>query len=96
MICNAAIIILFCHSPVLPLTTVSPSPSPSSPPAGISSPRSRNTQGGPLPNERTVTSSVLVDVNRPDPNYTSSLMQWAQFMDHDFAHVPFPSLGKFG
>ncbi|XP_045583394.2 salivary peroxidase/catechol oxidase isoform X2 [Procambarus clarkii] len=59
---------------------------------GVHEPRSRSADGSPLPNPRQISNNVLLDVNQPDELYTSSLMQWAQFIDHEFAHVPFPTL----
>ncbi|XP_047478560.1 LOW QUALITY PROTEIN: chorion peroxidase-like [Penaeus chinensis] len=61
---------------------------------GVFSPRSRSTDGSPLPNPRVIASNVLVDVDNPDQQFTSSVMQWAQFLDHDFAHIPFPVMGN--
>ncbi|XP_050718904.1 chorion peroxidase-like isoform X4 [Eriocheir sinensis] len=48
--------------------------------------------GSRLPNPRNISSTILVDIDKPDATFTLSVMQWAQFMDHDFAHIPFPSL----
>ncbi|KAK8751911.1 hypothetical protein OTU49_010990 [Cherax quadricarinatus] len=59
---------------------------------GVFEPRSRAVDGAPLPNARRISSNVLLDVNQPDESYTSSLMVWAQFIDHEFAHVPFPTM----
>ncbi|XP_063859519.1 chorion peroxidase-like [Scylla paramamosain] len=59
---------------------------------GLSAFRINGVDGSPLPNVRKISSSIMVDINEPDPAFTLSVMQWAQFMDHDFAHIPFPSL----
>nr|ACF32960.1 peroxinectin [Scylla serrata] len=59
---------------------------------GVSVPRVNGVNGSPLPNVRALSGTVLVDVDNPDPQFTSSVMQWAQFLDHDFAHVPFPDM----
>lgn len=59
---------------------------------GVSAFRVNGVDGSPLPNVRSISSTVLVDIDEPDPKFTLSVMQWAQFMDHDFAHIPFPSL----
>ena len=31
----------------------------------------------------------MQDLDAPDQHFTLSVMQWAQFVDHDFAHTPF-------
>ncbi|XP_045583395.2 salivary peroxidase/catechol oxidase isoform X1 [Procambarus clarkii] len=59
---------------------------------GVYAPRTRAVDGSPLPNVRQISSNVFVDVNRPDEAHTLTLMQWGQFLDHDFAHVPFPTM----
>nr|CAA62752.1 peroxinectin [Pacifastacus leniusculus] len=59
---------------------------------GVHLPRSRSADGSPLPPPRPISNNVLLDVNQPDELFTSSVMQWAQFIDHEFAHVPFPTL----
>nr|AAL05973.1 peroxinectin [Penaeus monodon] len=59
---------------------------------GVSDPRVNGVNGSPLPNVRALSGNVLVDVDNPDQQFTSSVMQWAQFLDHDFAHVPFPDM----
>ncbi|XP_042233114.1 chorion peroxidase-like isoform X2 [Homarus americanus] len=59
---------------------------------GVFAPRSKATDGSILPNVRQIVNQILIDLDKPDDIYTSSVMQWAQFLDHDFAHIPFPSL----
>ncbi|XP_045133044.1 chorion peroxidase-like [Portunus trituberculatus] len=59
---------------------------------GVAGFRVTGEDGSPLPNVRRISSSIMVDINEPDTTFTLSVMQWAQFMDHDFAHIPFPSL----
>ncbi|KAG0729227.1 Chorion peroxidase [Chionoecetes opilio] len=59
---------------------------------GLVSFRTRGVDGGILPSVRNISSSIMIDIDKPDPVFTLSVMQWAQFMDHDFAHIPFPSL----
>jgi len=59
---------------------------------GVSSPHQTGATGRPLPNERVVSSSVLVDRPDEDREFTSSVMQWAQFVDHDLTHSPFMTL----
>lgn len=59
---------------------------------GVSRPRTKSVTGADLPFERVVASSILVDRNDPDQTFTLSVMQWAQFIDHDLTHAPFPSL----
>ena len=54
----------------------------------MSSPRSRSVDGSELPNVRELANRVLVDNDLPDQQYTLSLMQWGQFVDHDLAHSP--------
>lgn len=61
---------------------------------GVREARVRGASGRPLPNVRALSGNVLIDVDDPDQQFTSSVMQWAQFLDHDFAHVPFPDMGK--
>ncbi|KAG7162792.1 Chorion peroxidase-like 6 [Homarus americanus] len=61
------------------------------PRCSVSSARSLNTNGSPLPNERHITNNILIDLDNPDQDFTLFVMQWAQFIDHDFAHVPFHS-----
>lgn len=59
---------------------------------GLSTIRSKGVGGFPLPNVRSISSAIMIDIDSPDQIFTLSVMQWAQFMDHDFAHIPFPSL----
>ncbi|KAA0184437.1 hypothetical protein HAZT_HAZT009159 [Hyalella azteca] len=59
---------------------------------GVSSPRTRSVTGSELPLERVVASNILVDRDDPDREFTLSVMQWAQWIDHDLTHAPFASL----
>ncbi|KAK8376103.1 hypothetical protein O3P69_008672 [Scylla paramamosain] len=63
---------------------------------GVWEPRTRGADGSPLPNVRHISNNVMVDLDLPDTQFTSSVMQWAQFVDHDVAHVPFPSMNGKG
>jgi len=57
---------------------------------GISSPRSSTSRGSPLPNPRKVSLNIHTSQATPDPQFTLTLMQWGQFVDHDLARVPIP------
>ncbi|CAL4080234.1 unnamed protein product [Meganyctiphanes norvegica] len=59
---------------------------------GVSNPRIKAVDGSGLPNVRDIANNVLVDNDLPDQQFTLSVMQWAQFVDHDIAHTPFPHL----
>ncbi|KAK8751902.1 hypothetical protein OTU49_010978, partial [Cherax quadricarinatus] len=59
---------------------------------GVSAPRTRGADGFPLPNVRHVSNTIIPDFDIPDQTFTLSVMQWAQFTDHDIAHVPFPHM----
>jgi len=54
----------------------------------ISSPRTTSVRGSKLPSPRVVSRAVHYDIETLDPKYTLMLMQWGQFIDHDFAHTP--------
>jgi len=55
----------------------------------ISKPRSHSVSSSqPLPNPRTVSSRILERLEDLDPQYNLILMQWGQFIDHDFAMTP--------
>ncbi|XP_064486692.1 peroxidase-like [Ornithodoros turicata] len=54
---------------------------------GVSAPRISET-GGELPNPRKVSTTVHVDFDRPSRETSHMLMQWGQFLDHDFALSP--------
>ncbi|XP_077546699.1 peroxidase-like [Haemaphysalis longicornis] len=58
---------------------------------GVSAPRISET-GGSLPNPRMVSTTVHVDLDRPSRDTTHMLMQWGQFLDHDFALSPISSV----
>nr|XP_045598426.1 chorion peroxidase-like [Procambarus clarkii] len=60
---------------------------------GLFRPR-RSVLGGPLPSARLVSTSISGDVDNPSPDYTLSLMQWGQFIDHDLAHTPINRLSN--
>ena len=56
---------------------------------GISQPRAHSvSKGEPLPNPRAVSSTILERLEQLDPQYNLMVMQWGQFIDHDFAMVP--------
>ncbi|CAL4071849.1 unnamed protein product, partial [Meganyctiphanes norvegica] len=59
---------------------------------GTGTPRVTSVTGRPLPLVRTLSNNLLVDNNQPDQSFTLSVMQWAQFMDHDLSESPFPTL----
>lgn len=56
-------------------------------------PRIVGTDGAKLPNVRDASNNILLDVDLPDSDFTLAVMQWAQFMDHDLTHAPFPDMG---
>uniref|UniRef100_A0A147BFY3 Putative peroxinectin n=2 Tax=Ixodes ricinus TaxID=34613 RepID=A0A147BFY3_IXORI len=58
---------------------------------GVSAPRISET-GGELPNPRLVSTTVHVDFDRPSRETSHMLMQWGQFLDHDFALAPISSV----
>ena len=45
-------------------------------------------KGSPLPNPRAVSSRILERLEELDPRYNLMVMQWGQFIDHDFAMAP--------
>lgn len=49
---------------------------------GAHEPR-RSVTRKPLPNARTVVSSLVKTGNKPCKKYTLALMQWSQFLEHD-------------
>ena len=55
---------------------------------GISQPRSYSVTRSPLPNPRAVSTTILERLESLDPQYNLMVMQWGQFIDHDFALVP--------
>ena len=55
---------------------------------GVSAPRSRILNGGPLPNPRTVSSLIHENIETADQKHTLIVMQWGQFIDHDLALAP--------
>ncbi|KAL7632516.1 UNVERIFIED_CONTAM: hypothetical protein RMT77_017179 [Armadillidium vulgare] len=60
---------------------------------GISSPR-RSVTGNELPSPRLVSQSNVPDINRPSREFTLSVMQWGQFLDHDLTHTPIFRFGN--
>ncbi|CAL4066154.1 unnamed protein product [Meganyctiphanes norvegica] len=62
----------------------------------IRSPRNTSVKGGPLPLPRTLSSNILIDNNKPDSQFTLSVMQWGQFMDHDLSLTPFEAMEHEG
>ncbi|CAL4113680.1 unnamed protein product [Meganyctiphanes norvegica] len=60
----------------------------------IRTPRVTSVTGSPLPLARTLSNNLLIDNNQPDQSFTLSVMQWAQFMDHDLSHTPFPEFAE--
>jgi peroxidase len=44
--------------------------------------------GTQLPSARKVASTLFPDVDIPDNRITQSVMQWGQFIDHDFSLTP--------
>ncbi|KAF0296027.1 Chorion peroxidase [Amphibalanus amphitrite] len=63
---------------------------------GIFEPRSRQTDGSPLPSARLVSSTVTADSDAADDRFTLSVMQWGQFVDHDLALTPVFALPPYG
>ncbi|XP_022650761.1 peroxidase-like isoform X2 [Varroa destructor] len=57
---------------------------------GVSMPRISET-GLQLPNPRLVSTTIHVDLDRPSRHVSHMLMQWGQFLDHDFALSPIMS-----
>jgi peroxidase len=52
---------------------------------GVYAPRTRSvTRRATLPSARLISSTVSEDINNPDRNFNLFVMQWGQFMDHDF------------
>lgn len=55
---------------------------------GLSLPRSKSVSGGLLPNPRVVSNVCIGQYNDEDINYTTMLVAFGQFLDHDVTHVP--------
>ena len=55
-------------------------------------PRQRATDNSRLTNPRQIANNVLIDADNPNQEFTLSVMQWAQFIDHDIAHTPFKEM----
>ncbi|XP_060521875.1 chorion peroxidase-like isoform X1 [Cylas formicarius] len=55
---------------------------------GISAPRITAASGNPLPNPRSISTTVHPDVSHLSNNYTMLIMQFAQFLDHDITLTP--------
>ena len=51
------------------------------------------TDGAKLPNVRDASRHIFPDADLPDNNFTLAVMQWAQFINHDLSHAPFPDMG---
>ncbi|XP_050543951.1 peroxidase-like [Daktulosphaira vitifoliae] len=62
---------------------------------GVNLPRSKASDGSPLPSARVVSITFTQDVDAPSENYTMLLMQWGQFLDHDMTQTPI-SRGQMG
>ncbi|GLV32003.1 Peroxinectin-like [Carabus blaptoides fortunei] len=54
---------------------------------GIWTPRTSKVHGQPLPSPRLISSTLFTDVNRPDKEHTLMLMQFGQFLSHDFSRT---------
>ncbi|XP_060522510.1 chorion peroxidase-like [Cylas formicarius] len=55
---------------------------------GISEPRITAVSGDPLPNPRTISTTVHPDVTHLSTRYTLLVMQFAQFLDHEITFTP--------
>lgn len=55
---------------------------------GVSRPRASSVSGSPLPNPRTISTSIHPDISNLHNRYTLMVMQFAQFLDHDLTMTP--------
>ena len=53
----------------------------------IFEPRGRSVTGQPLPSPRLISERVVDSISRELSGFTLSVMQWGQFIDHDFNHA---------
>ncbi|CAG0918619.1 unnamed protein product [Notodromas monacha] len=61
---------------------------------GISTPRSKSVLGIPLPSARKVSSAVFINTDRLETTFSQTLVQFAQFLDHDLTRTPVPDVGS--
>lgn len=55
---------------------------------GISAPRITGVSGAPLPNPRTISTTIHPDISNLHTRYSLMVMQFAQFVDHDLTLTP--------
>ncbi|XP_037084823.1 peroxidase-like [Pollicipes pollicipes] len=63
---------------------------------GFASLRSRSVTGRPLPSPRLISERVVETISSELNGFTLSVMQWGQFIDHDFNHALVFNLGAAG
>ncbi|XP_037084825.1 peroxidase-like [Pollicipes pollicipes] len=63
---------------------------------GFASIRSRSVTGRPLPSPRLISERVVETISSELKGFTLSVMQWGQFVDHDFNHALVFNLGTAG
>ncbi|GAU93878.1 hypothetical protein RvY_05745 [Ramazzottius varieornatus] len=63
---------------------------------GVGEIRKSSAVGGSLPPVRAVRTQVLTDVDRPHPKFTTLLMTFGQYVDHDFTNTPMATSGNGG
>ncbi|XP_037084821.1 peroxidase-like [Pollicipes pollicipes] len=63
---------------------------------GFASIRSRSVTGRPLPSPRLISERVVETISSELNGFTLSVMQWGQFVDHDFNHALVFNLGAAG
>ncbi|XP_058812589.1 chorion peroxidase-like [Topomyia yanbarensis] len=61
---------------------------------GVWAPRIHSTTGSLLASPRTISATVLHDIDRPDANLNLLLMQFGQFLAHDFSRSSSIKIGK--
>ena len=54
---------------------------------GIFAPRSSSVTGRPLPSPRLISERIVDTISNELEDFTLSVMQWGQFIDHDFNHA---------